>query len=403
MEELFNEYKGKLPVKILNEIKSNIPKGFSSAKLKKVLELTEKEYKTMQVEAGESVGLLSAESIGEPGTQMTLNTFHFAGVAEMNVTTGLPRIIEILDCSKSLSTPMMEVYLKKPYSEGKEIREIAESIKETMLNELAKEFTINVAKSTVDVLLNTDKLNLLGIKLDVLSKTVASNIRGVTVKLDNNLLIIKPKKDETINAVFRLKEKLKEVYVSGIKGITQVLPVKKGDEYVIITAGSNLKDVLELEKVDATRTRSNDILEIREVLGIEAARQAVVEEVFKVIEAQGLNVDIRHIMLVADTMCVSGFVKGITRYGVVNDKSSVLARASFETPIRHIMDASLSGERDDLKSVVENVMINQPVPIGTGLPHLYTREVPGAPKLKVAKKEKKEQVKEPVKEAKLEA
>src|SRR3989338_2869787 len=230
MEELFNEYKGKLPVKILNEIKSNIPKGFSSAKLKKVLELTEKEYKTMQVEAGESVGLLSAESIGEPGTQMTLNTFHFAGVAEMDVTTGLPRIIEILDCSKSLSSPMMEVYLKKPYSEGKEIREIAESIKETMLNELAKEFTINVAKSTVDVLLNTDKLNLLGIKLDVLSKTVASNIRGVTVKLDNNLLIVKPKKDETINAVFRLKEKLKEVYVSGIKGITQVLPVKKGDE-----------------------------------------------------------------------------------------------------------------------------------------------------------------------------
>src|SRR3989338_2989614 len=186
MEELFNEYKGKLPVKILNEIKSNIPKGFSSAKLKKVLELTEKEYKTMQVEAGESVGLLSAESIGEPGTQMTLNTFHFAGVAEMNVTTGLPRIIEILDCSKSLSTPMMEIYLKKPYSEGKNIREIAESIKETRLKELAKEFTINVAKSSVDVVLDMDKIKLLELKPDEITKTVGANIRGVTIKLDNN-------------------------------------------------------------------------------------------------------------------------------------------------------------------------------------------------------------------------
>src|SRR3989338_3406829 len=229
-DEIFKEYEDKLPIGIINDIKKAVPSSFSQAKSKKLLELAVEEYENMKVDAGEAVGLLSAESIGEPGTQMTLNTFHFAGVAEMNVTTGLPRIIEILDCSKSLSTPMMEVYLNKPYSEGKEIREIAESIKETMLNELAKEFPINVAKSTVDVLLNTDKLNLLGIKLDVLSKTVASNIRGVTVKLDNNLLIVKPKKDETINAVFRLKEKLKEVYVSGIKGITQVLPVKKGDE-----------------------------------------------------------------------------------------------------------------------------------------------------------------------------
>src|SRR3989338_2960770 len=161
MEELFNEYKGKLPVKILNEIKSNIPKGFSSAKLKKVLELTEKEYKTMQVEAGEAVGLLSAESIGEPGTQMTLNTFHFAGVAEMNVTTGLPRIIEILDCTKSLATPMMEIHLESPYNKGKEIKEFAESIKENRLKHLASEFTVNVAKSAVDVTLSQEKLQAL--------------------------------------------------------------------------------------------------------------------------------------------------------------------------------------------------------------------------------------------------
>ncbi|MBI3031942.1 DNA-directed RNA polymerase subunit A'' [Candidatus Woesearchaeota archaeon] len=372
MEELFNEYKDKLPESVLVELKE-LTHGFNKTRLKKILEKTCQEYHDSQVEAGECVGLLSAESIGEPGTQMTLNTFHFAGVAEMNVTTGLPRIIEILDCSKSLSTPMMEIYLKKPFSEGKNIREVAESIKESRLKELAKEFTINVAKSTVDVTLDMDKVNRLELKSEDVVKSIGANIRGITVKLDSNLLVIKPKKDDSINAVFKLKEKLKDVYVSGIKGILQVLPVKKGEEYIIITAGSNLMDVLNHEKVDCTRTKSNDVIEIGDVLGIEAARQAVVEEVFKVIEAQGLNVDIRHIMLVADTMSISGKIKGITRYGVVSEKSSVLARASFETPIRHLMDAALSGEIDPLNSIVENVMVNQPVPIGTGLPKLYTK------------------------------
>ena len=115
------------------------------------------------------------------------------------------------------------------------------------------------------------------------------------------------------------------------------------------------------------------IFEIANILGIEAARQAIINEVLKVIEAQGLNVDVRHIMLVADTMCANGEVNGITRYGVVSEKASVLARASFETPIKHIINAALVGEVDQLNSVVENVMLNQPVPIGTGLPGLITK------------------------------
>ena len=151
------------------------------------------------------------------------------------------------------------------------------------------------------------------------------------------------------------------------------MPIKRKDEYLIITAGSNLKKILELDFVDKNRTTTNDIDEISKTLGIEAARQAIIDELLKVIEAQGLNVDVRHIMLVADTMCVSGVIKGITRYGVVSEKSSVLARASFETPIKHIINAALVGEVDYLTSVVENVMLNQPVPVGTGLPGLVTK------------------------------
>jgi DNA-directed RNA polymerase subunit A" len=114
----------------------------------------------------------------------------------------------------------------------------------------------------------------------------------------------------------------------------------------------------------------NDIFEVEDVLGIEAARQAIINETLKVMKAQGLNVDIRHLMLVSDTMCSTGVIKGITRYGVIKDKASILAKASFETPIKHIAQASMLGISDNLSSVIENVMINQPVPLGTGLPAL---------------------------------
>jgi DNA-directed RNA polymerase subunit A" len=132
--------------------------------------------------------------------------------------------------------------------------------------------------------------------------------------------------------------------------------------------------VLELEFVDETRTISNDMFEVVSVLGIEAARQVVINEVVKVIENQGLNIDPRHIMLVADMMSTEGTIKGITRYGIVSEKASVLARASFETPIKHLINAALLGEVDPLNAVVENVMLNQHIPVGTGLPGLALKK-----------------------------
>lgn len=307
-------------------------------------------------------------------THNTLNTFHFAGVAEMNITMGLPRIIEILDGRKTLKTPMMEVYLKSPYSKGKDIRRIAMRIKETKLEEISTEFVMDIAHSRIEIKVNTEKMKELDIIIDQLIKLLSKSLDGVNVKSNNKDLIavnIK-KKDESLNAVYKLKEKIKNIYIKGVKGIKQVLPIRRENEFIIMTAGTNLKKIMELDFVDSTRTITNDIFEIYEVLGIEAARQAIIDEVYKVIEAQGLNVDIRHIMLVADTMTVTGTIKGITRYGIVSEKVSVLARASFETPIKHVINASLAGETDLLDSVVENVMLNQPVPIGTGLPGLKT-------------------------------
>jgi DNA-directed RNA polymerase subunit A" len=373
MSDIYKDFEGKIPDKLLEQVKENVPSSISQTKLKDILTRVVEEYIDSRVAAGECVGNISAESIGEPGTQMTLNTFHFAGVAEMNVTVGLPRIIEILDGRKELSTPTMEIYLQKPYSQGKEIRELALSIKETVLNDIAKEFNINIIDLALEITLNKEVMKAAGVTPVVIENALKKYIKGYTIKVDSDMLVLKSRaKEMNLNDLYKDKEKIKTIHLRGVKGIKQVLPIKRGDEFLIITAGSNLKDILKLEAVDATRTVTNNVFEIAEVLGIEAARQAIINEVYSVIESQGLNVDIRHIMLVADTMCSSGFIKGITRYGV-SEKSSVLARASFETPIKHIINAALVGEVDYLDSVVENVMVNQPVPVGTGLPNLVTK------------------------------
>ncbi|MBI2542534.1 DNA-directed RNA polymerase subunit A'' [Candidatus Woesearchaeota archaeon] len=377
MADIISEYEDRLPPKIIEDVRNSIAKGISETKLKKLLEATCEEYKNSRVAPGESVGLIAAESIGEPGTQMTLNTFHFAGVAEMNVTLGLPRIIEILDGRKELDNPMMEIYLKKPFATGKKIedlRHLALQIKETKLKDIATEFTINIADLTIEVKLDKDKMKEIDLTTGKVLDAISKQLKGYNLRDNKDSIVLKARsKEDSFNDSYKTKEKIKEINVKGIKGIFQVLPVKREEEFVIITAGSNLADILQLEEVDAYRTTTNNLFEIEHVLGIEAARQAIINEILKVIESQGLNVDVRHIMLVADTMCVSGTVKGITRYGVVSEKSSVLARASFETPIKHIINAALVGEVDNLDSVVENVMINQAIPIGTGLPGLTVK------------------------------
>jgi len=377
MDKIINEYSDRLPKKILEDINDYIEEkgSVNQTKLKKILDNTVKEYEDAKVQSGEAVGIISAESIGEPGTQMTLNTFHFAGVAEMNVTLGLPRIIEILDGRKELKTPVMEIYLKAPYAKGKNIKEFAMSIKETKLNDIALEFSISLIDSEIEIKLDKDVMKNLGLTNTYVMTAIGKQLKGFNVKDNKESILLKSRsKEESLNEIYKTKEKIKEFHIKGVKDIRLVLPVRRGDEYIIVTSGSNLSDILQLEGVDSFRTTTNNIFQIQEVLGIEAARQSIITEVFKVIEDQGFNVDIRHIMLVADTMSVFGAIKGITRYGVVSEKASALARASFETPIKHIINAALVGEVDNLNSVVENVMLNQMVPIGTGVPDLIMKQ-----------------------------
>lgn len=392
-----NWLKQQLPERIAAEIEKLAKEQKLSEKEKqKLYQNATKNYLKSQVDPGEAVGIVSAQSLGEPGTQMTMRTHHFVGVAQLNVTLGLPRIIEIFDARKDPKTPSMMIYLKSPHNKSRQAAEkIAARLKRVTLKELAKEIILNLAELSTTISLEKEELELHGVKSDRIARAIEQQAKA---KVEGSGLTLKvTAKDQDIKKIYRFKEKLKDVTVAGIKDITAVLPVLRrytkeqvlqifGDlksvvelnadeygEFAIQTFGSNLKDVLQAEGVDEVRTTTNNIIEISKVLGIEAARQAIVDEAVSVLQEQGMDVDIRHILLVADMMCSTGEVKGITRHGITSQKTSVLARASFEIPLKHLIDASIAGETDKLSSVIENVMINQPVPVGTGLPGLIVK------------------------------
>ena len=383
-----------LPEQILAQAKKN---KLSPKELQKLKE----KYAKMQVDPGEAVGVVTAQSMGEPGTQMTMRTFHFVGVAELNVTLGLPRVIEVLDASKTLHTPAMIIYLKKPYNKSRKYAEkIANKIKQVLLETVANEFTINLSTLEITIKLDEDELRKRKFNAKDVAEAIKKQVKSISARVLKNSIIISMK-DDDIKKAYRIKDKLKSIYISGIKGITNVLPALKQGEYQILTFGSNLKKVMAIPEVDETRTVTNNIYEINDVLGIEATREAIVREIVRVFQDEGMPVDTRHIMLIADLMCRTGEIKGITRHGITREKKSVLARASFEIPLKHLIDASVIGEEDKLTSVVENILINQPIPVGTGLPELVvqmkkgaklsgiTKAAPKKPSKKTVKKPKK--------------
>jgi len=364
-----------LPLKILSDIKIlSKEERLNVSDKKKIFKKVIDEYKNAKISAGEAVGIITAESFGEPGTQMILNVFHFAGVAEVAVTKGLPRLIELFDARKEPKTPRSEVYLKRGYGTNiDKVKLVAGSIKETKLGDIATEFSFNLSMFRIEILLDKKFMKDLKISETYLVKKIQDAFKDVNVKYDNNVLKLKPKGNEGLNALYQLKEKCKNLTIKGIKGVSQVSPMKKDNEFVIYCTGSNLKEIFKIEGVDKKRTICNNPFVIAELFGIEAGRNVIINETLEVLKNQGLDVDIRHIMLLADVMTNTGKIKGVTRSGITSEKESVLARASFETPIKHIVNASLIGEEDRLSSVIENVILNQAVPLGTGLPDLVAK------------------------------
>jgi DNA-directed RNA polymerase subunit A" len=232
--------------------------------------------------------------------------------------------------------------------------------------------TVKLTNSSVSIQLSHDKLKEFKISAEEISRQISKKIKGVESSFEGDIVNVKiPKGD--VGKVYKLRAKIKDVHIQGVPRISQVLPVKEVDEWVIKTAGSNFKEILKIPEVDETRTITNDLFEIHSVLGVEAARNAIINEIKATLKDQGLTVDDRHLMLVADAMTNTGFIKGTNRYGITKTKASVLARASFEVALRHLFKAAATREVDNLTSIVENVMINQPAPVGTGIVKLVMK------------------------------
>ncbi len=330
-------------------------------------------HKDKAIEPGEAIGIVTAQSFGEPSTQMALNVFHFAGVAEMQVTSGLPRLIEIFDARRTPSTPEMEVFLKRDYNNEKDAKVLAEKIREVRLKDIVKTIKINFSDKKIEAVVDNESVKRVHSTIETIAKRL--NELGRKCRLSGNTIMFDAKELD-FKEMYKLKEKIKETHISGIKGVSQILVVKREDDYIILTAGTNLKEIIGFKEIDASRTISNDIHEVCEVFGIEVARATIIREIEKVLNSQGLDIDERHSKLVADAMTSEGTVKGITRMGIISQKSSILARASFETPIKQFVNATLKDNKDELNSVIENIILNQPVPVGTGLPGLMV-EVTG--------------------------
>ena len=347
------------------------------------------------LDPGEAVGLVTAQSFGEPSTQMALNVFHFAGVAEMQVTSGLPRLIEIFDARKKPSSPKMEIYLNKEYNNEKDAETFAEKIKEVTLKEVSSEINIDFGNKVIEIVLDKEGLR----KTHTTPKKIVEKLNDLNYKFkEKGDLLVLNLPDLSFKEIYKVKEKIKKTIISGIKGIEQILIIKKDGNFKIETLGTNVKEIIKLKEVNVDKINSNDLYEIAEVFGIEAARQLIINEIKHVVNTQGLDINERHMKLAADAITNTGEVKGVTRMGIIAQKSSILARATFETPITQFVNATIKGSKEKLTSVIENIILNQPVPVGTGLPGLLVKVIGKLTKddkdKKTAKKEIVERVNE---------
>ncbi|WP_336336474.1 DNA-directed RNA polymerase subunit A'' [Haloarcula brevis] len=366
-----------LPRRLKDEVYSTIEeRGVGVDDADRIAKAVESRYLDTRVDPLDPVGTVSAQSIGEPGTQMTMNTFHYAGVAEIDVTQGLPRLIELVDARKTPDTPMMTVHLDEEYAEDRErAHEVVWKIEATRILALG-DISTNVADMLVEIDLNEDTLlerwptvNDTDAIAEEIAETIESNL-GVSTRQVGTVIEFGPE-EPSYRDLLQLVEELREIVFKGIEEITRVVIRKEetdnGEEFVLYTEGSDFGEVLDIEGVDASRTTCNNIHEIYRELGVEAARETLINETMNTLEEQGLDdVNVRHLMLVADIMTNEGTIESIGRHGISGSKDSVLARAAFEVTVNHLLDAAIHGEVDELDGVTENVIVGKPIKLGTG-------------------------------------
>jgi DNA-directed RNA polymerase II subunit RPB1 len=426
-----------------------VVKRFNKAALTLLLDTITLDYKRSIVAPGEMVGMIAGQSIGEVSTQMTLNTFHFAGVAsKSNVTRGVPRIEEILSLSSEIKNPSLSIYLKPEDERQKDkARTIMYMLEHTKLQEIVKSTEICFDPDDLNTLVAEDKEcieqykafeNLVNecneISLEsgetekskwiirmvmdpevMLEKNITMDDVNFTLKscyedqiyciysdFNSDKLIFRIRMNDVIKSgnnkggqkkikvnpldqsdqIYILKnfqeQLLQKVVLRGIEGINKVIlrkildnvvesngVYKKQDIWVLDTIGTNLLDVLGLDFIDNSRTLSNDIIEIYNVLGIEAARQAIYNELVEVVEFDGTYINYHNYSVLVDRMTFTHKLISIFRHGINNDNIGPIAKASFEETPEMFLKAARHAELDTLRGVSANVMCGQEGFFGT--------------------------------------
>lgn len=342
---------------------------------------------------GEMVGVIAAQSLGQPITQMTLNTFHFSGIATKSVTLGVPRLKELINMSKNIKSPTMTIKIKKEHSHKKMYHFIGTTLTK-YVNKTHIHFKLplfNFEKEYLECLQNEELCNVLDecfwtiiyeLNVHEIGKQGISMI-DLTVciqrQYENVWCICNDETDKNPKLVIRIMSnyeeydqvKLLSVKMStdlNIKGYVNIKKCYVSENVdTIETSGSDLENVLNDEIVDPYETFSNNIIETYQILGIEAARELLFKEIKNVIEYDGSYVDYRHISLLIDTMTYKGMLMSITRHGINRTESGVLMRCSFEETINIITDAAIHGECDNLKGITEHIIVGKHSKIGTGV------------------------------------
>lgn len=330
-------------------------------------EKKERGKRTFSVIPGEAAGTIAAQSIGEPSTQMILRTFHAAGIASVVTTKGLPRLIELVDARKKPKFPTMQIYLEKSYAKNYEkAREIWRKLESVKVSNLIASFEEDFRTATLLLHLDKEKLSF----YELTGRQVVARLskrEGIDVDQQEDKIRVRVKKKENIKAVRTTFVHVLSASIVGIEGVNKAL-VQQGDDatFYITTAGSNMEEVMKLEGVDKWRIYSNNPFEVARIYGIEAARNLIANELRSTIEEEGLTVSFRHIGLLADAMTYTGQIRSAGRHGIAGDKDSVLARAAYEETVKHFINASVFGERDQLRGVAENILIGKQIGLGTG-------------------------------------
>nr|CAD2195630.1 unnamed protein product [Meloidogyne enterolobii] len=370
------------------QLRSN---GLSLAQIRQFLLLCQGKVRRAIVEPGTAVGAVAATSIGEPSTQMTLKTFHFAGVASMNITQGVPRIKEIINAVRSISTPIITVSLSNDKDE-KLAKRVKARIERTTLGEVSEYVEQIFLPDDMFVLVKLNVRRIRELQLEVTPDSIIQSICSARLPIPSikssqvrtvgkSIILVRPVdtgKCSMAMYMHYLKYYLPTVPIKGIPGVTRCVinaDDKKGESFQLFVEGSSFKEVLALNEVNGIKTRFNNAIIIAEVLGIEAARGSIISEILNTMSEHGIELDRRHVMLLADLMTYRGEVLGITRNGLVKMKESVLLLASFERTIDHLYEAAFFGQRDRIVGVSECIIMGVPIGIGTGMFKLLQKQI----------------------------